>query len=253
MGGTERLGYRIRAGAKAPPRSPASWRVLVPGLPQWGWHEREHAALYFGTYVSALLVGVCGWGTWVGSLMLLIAPMVHVLSVIDALRRSLISFHAGLVPITVVSSSILMVGYAPIGLTTWMVAYPDRGNAGECFLVNRWAFRHSEPGLGDHVWSRERNERPELVRIVAQPGDAVELIAGTLRVNNRELVWTRRPIDDPLQDLAMVVPDDHVLVLGAPADGARLRLVSRAAIVGQVWFQQYPISRRGWLDPTQKT
>ena len=49
--------------------------MLVPGLPQWAWHQRERAVLLGGSYAAALSIGVFAWGTALGAVLVAFYPL----------------------------------------------------------------------------------------------------------------------------------------------------------------------------------
>lgn len=229
-------------------------RILVPGLPQWAWRQRGRAAVLFGSYLSALGVGLFAWGTLAGAAMLAFAIMAHVASAADVVRQRAFPGFGRWVPVVSASTG-LGLGYAPLLGSLWMVAWPgERPDVpGEGYLVNLWAYRAAVPQTGDWVWY----ERPDgsgfcLGRVAAWSGQEAEWFESGLRVAGVPVGWVRSPggANEALRHLVLTVPADYVL-LAPPADAlpdvgdaTGLDLVEAARIRGRVWAQHAPLWQR---------
>src|SRR5438477_4641868 len=65
----------------------AGLRILFPGAAQWSWRQRERAAVFFGSFATALVVGLFTWGTKTSVAILVFAFGMHVASAADAIRQ----------------------------------------------------------------------------------------------------------------------------------------------------------------------
>jgi hypothetical protein len=169
--------------------------MLVPGAPQWFWHQRERAILLGGSYAAALGVGAFAWGTAVGAVLVAFAYAVHVLSAADAIAQWAFPGFGRRVP-TVAAALALAGGiYGPLAVLGALVAWPCAESHGprSGVAVDRLAYRGQErpTGRGDHVWlapgAGERGGR--LARVLARPGDEVAWSRGRLEVDGRR--WPR--------------------------------------------------------------
>ena len=61
--------------------------MLVPGLLQHRWGQQQRGWVFFGSFLSALMVALWTWGTVPGSGFLMLAFLTHVASVTDVLRQ----------------------------------------------------------------------------------------------------------------------------------------------------------------------
>lgn len=234
---------------------PAGWRILVPGSPQWGWGQRERALVLFGSYATALGVGLFAWGTRGGGLILAFAVATHVVSAADAIRQGAFPGFGRWVPWVAAGCGVGLGCYGPaLALAAgmaWPALHRDDG-----YLVDRWAFRRTMPQAGDWVWVAPAGGRaPWVGRVLATPGQTVEWIEGRWWVAGELQSWApARSAGDP-DEMTLEVPRDHALVARegaqpepggtteAPADG--LVLVPRPQVLGRAWARLYPIwSRR---------
>lgn len=232
----------------------AGLRILIPGYPQWCWRQPERASVLFGTFASALGVGLFGWGTATGGLMLGIAFAVHAASAADVIRQGSFPGFGRWVPAVSATAGLGLGCYAPALALGSVLAWPSaRLDAPrEQFLVNRWAYRPgAEPRPGDWVWyARPRGPGFGIGRLVAGPGAAVEWSGGRLAVGGQPLGWLPRTAGPAPEALVLTVPDGRLLVapLGPEPDevtSCGLVLIGRDQVVGRAWAQLYPVwSRR---------
>lgn len=241
-------------GALRPAGRPVGWMILVPGYPQWAWRQGERGAVYFGAFAGAFTVGLFAWGSGAGLAMLGLAFLAHVGSAADAIRQGAFPGFGRWVPAVTASVGLGLGCYAPALALASVVAWPDRpsGRDGEGYLINRWAYRASEPSPGDWVWYRTRSGC-SLGRLVAGAGRAVEWSGKSLRVDGAPLRWLPSASGGRPIDLAMEVPEGQVLLApeGEPpgaASSCGLRLVPRGALVGRPWARLYPVWTRRLLS-----
>ena len=233
---------------------PAGLRILVPGYPQWCWRQPERAGVLFGSFASALAVGVFAWGSRAGLAMLGLAFVAHVVSASDAIRQGAFPGFGRWVPPISAGFGLGLGCYTPALLMASVVAWPDLrdGAPGEGYLINRWAYRAAEPGPGDWVWYRTPGGGFGLGRFVAGPGRSVEWSDDSMRVDGQRLSWSPVPSDGPPVNLVMTVPDGQVLVAlvdGTPglSNSAGMALLPRTALVGRAWARIYPVWNRRLL------
>ncbi len=231
-------------------------RLLIPGYPQWSWHQRDRAMVLFGSYVAALSVGVFAWGTSLGLGLVLFAFATHAFSAADAIRQYAFPGFGRLVPVLSTSAGLGAFCYAPaLALASafaWPIALDERPREG--YFVNRWAYRDEPPAPGETVWLRPtRGARPKVARIVAGPGQRVEWSGDQFRVNDQVVEESPFRIAGSPAGLQMTIPERHVLVtFGAdPMRGKGVpggwEIIDQADIRGRAWARSYPIWDRRLL------
>ena len=217
-----------RSATSDPKRSagPVGPRILIPGYPQWSWRQRERALVLFGSYLTAMVVGVMTWGTAVGLGILAFAFVTHAFSAADAIRQYAFPGFGRLIPVVTASAGLGAVCYGPALLMASVYAWPitldERPREG--YLINRWAYREETPVPGETVWLRPtRGARPKIARIVAGPGQRVEWVAEQVRVDDTVVAESPFRIAGSPGEFKMKIPEKHVLVaFGAdPSRGAR--------------------------------
>jgi hypothetical protein len=245
---------RIDAGSPWP--KPVGPGLLVPGYPQWSWHQRERAVILFGSYASALGIGVFTWGTAVGLAVLLVAFATHAFSAADAIRQYAFPGFGRLVPALTTSAGLGAFCYAPALALASAYAWPIALDArpGEGYFVNRWAYGDEVPAPGETVWLRpSRGARPKVARIVAGPGQRVEWAGEQFWVDGLPVEESPFRTAGSPGALQMTIPEGHVLVaFGAdPKRGKGVpggwEIVDRADVRGRAWARSYPIWDRRLL------
>ncbi len=121
---------------------------------------------------------------------------------------------------------------------------------GERLVVEKVSYRFTEPDYGDIiVFKFPYNPQEEFIkRVIALPGDTVEIRQGEVLVNND-------PIDEqyisepPLSSFSSrEVPEDHYFVLGDNRNNSldsrdrRVGFVPRELIVGRAVWRYWPIT-----------
>jgi hypothetical protein len=256
MASAQRHRRRLRAGEpRGPFARPAGFRILIPGYPQWVWAQRERAAVFFGTYSTAMAIGLFAWGSRTGLIMIVVGFLAHVASAADVIRQGAFPGFGRFVPTASASFGLGLGCYIPALALASVLAWPDRplGSDEDRYAVNRWAFRGAEPQPGDWVWYRLPEARGfGLGRLVAGSGRSVEWSIETLRVDGQPLSWSPTAPGGPPLDLAMTVPDGQILV--APMEGlplatssSGLMLVPREGVIGRPWARLYPVWTRRLL------
>ncbi len=242
-------GFAVAASSR--PVAPGLW-ILLPGVPQWAWRQRERGLLLGGSFVASAGVGLFAWGTWTGVALLAFAYLTHVMSASDAIRQWAFPGFGPWLP-TVSASAGLAVGcYAPMILLGSLVAWPGLrgGPAQEGYLVNRWSYLGADPEPGAHVWlgGDHRGAGHRVAEMLATPGEDVEWDGHSLRLNGRRVSLVPFPPGQSPRGLAFKVPADRFLIAFQPDDAAGSRaweLVPKGRVEGRAWAQLYPVwSRR---------
>ena len=73
--------------AGRPFESPIGMRMLLPGLLQCRWGQRQRGWAFFGSFASAFLIGIWAWGSPLSWGCLALAFVTHTASVTDVLRQ----------------------------------------------------------------------------------------------------------------------------------------------------------------------
>ncbi len=126
----------------------------------------------------------------------------------------------------------------------------------ERIFVNRFIYRFSEIQRGDVVvfWFPRDTAKSFIKRVVALPGDSVEIRRGTLIVNEVEIEepYLSPEMRDADSFRRTIVPPDHFFVLGdhrnSSNDSRNWGFVPRALIYGKAIFSYWPVSRIGLVD-----
>ncbi len=227
---------------------------LVPGLPQFIWGQPERAFVLAGTFLSALTVGLFAWGTLIGIALLLLAYVVHVASVDDAIHQwSFPAFDRRMPRLMV--SLVLGVGvYGPLVLAGSILAWPAvRPGQSEAYLVNRCEYQEKLPESGDWIWLalEKGTTLGRLVEVVAKPGQNVEWSSSGLRINGKRVSLMPFPHGTAPKQLEFQVPEGQLLVAGA-AEANRLprswEFVPIDRVEGRAWAKLYPVWDRRILD-----
>lgn len=130
---------------------------------------------------------------------------------------------------------------------------------GDMVILNRFSYLFSEPRLGDIVAFPYPQDPSEfyIKRIVAAPGDVVDLLNGAFYVNGSQLQDAFS--DDVILaigdvDFPVIIEDGRFFVLGDNRNGSvdsRFRSVGTVHardMVGRVAVRVWPMSRLGQVD-----
>ncbi len=130
---------------------------------------------------------------------------------------------------------------------------------GQRLLVNRLAFRWRSPERGDVIvfHAPDGHRRDFIKRVVALPGEWVEIRDGTLYIDGRPIAEPWQPIPDHTAFPAYQVPPGHVFVLGdnrpnsndSRTWGGGLPI---SGIVGEAWLSIWPPERWGLVPKATK-
>jgi len=124
-------------------------------------------------------------------------------------------------------------------------------HSGQRILVSKVVYRIHEPERGDVIVFKPANgERGEFIkRIIAQPGDTVEVKDGAVYVNGTELKepYIKNPPNYHLPE--QEIPANHYFVLGdnrnKSNDSHSGWVVPRQNIVGKAWISIWPPPKWG--------
>jgi hypothetical protein len=229
--------------------SPLGLRILVPGLAQLTWGQNERGMVFLVSFVSSLATSLFCWGNPLGWGFLAFAFWTHTASTLDALRQRSFPVFPRFVAVVATIGGMGMTAYFPLGALLTLYAFPAQaeGPGGIGYLVNRLAYRGSEPAPGHCIWLRLSPESsPRAGRIVAVAGQEVEWRARRWRVDGRE-------VPPPQPGSLLYYPDtwqfrvpEHHLLIGLENDAVRVEpsgpmvLISQEQIVGRVWARYSP-------------
>lgn len=223
-------------------------RVLVPGLTQRQWHQRDRGLVFLVSFLSALGTSLFCWGKPLGWVLLGFAVLTHAVASLDVLRqRSFPVFPTKIATSAMIVVMVLVV-YLPLAALLWLYALPTRadGESGEGYLVNCLAYQKQELLPGQWIWLR-LPPRPSgcAGRVVAIAGQEVEWTGRRWRVDGKDLAATH-PGALPYypEGWRFRVPEHHVLIGSEPSALQPLLIVTRDQIVGRAWARYYPIWER---------
>jgi hypothetical protein len=241
---------------RRPFESPAGLKVLVPGLSQFSWNQRQRGFVLVGSFVVALAVWLWTWGTWLSHGFLIFAFLTHVTSTTDALWQGAFPVFPRRRAVILTSAALGLAMYLP---TTWalsVIAWPgfSPDSTGSGYLVNCWAYRHAEPHQGDWIWLRlPPSGQPHAGAVVAVSGQEVEWTGTKWQVDGHECILNSYPRSTPWPQVCRFqVPKNQVLVepeddgASTPTAGS-LVLVTPDRIIGRAWAKFYPVRDRHLL------
>ena len=126
-------------------------------------------------------------------------------------------------------------------------------HTGDRLIINKIVYHLHDPERGDviilHPPNRPRDKSPFIKRIIALPGDTVEIKDGAVYVNDRRLTepYIMEPLDYVLRPYN--VPENEYFVLGdnrnISDDSHSGWTVSRQDIVGKAWLAIWPLDKWG--------
>lgn len=123
---------------------------------------------------------------------------------------------------------------------------------GQRLLVNKLAYRFSEPARGDIVViDSPRGGAEKLIkRVVGLPGEIIELRGSRVYINGRLLEEYYHPYVGLRSYAPTLVPPDHYFLLGDnrdhSGDSRVWGSVPKSLIVGRAWVSVWPPERWNW-------
>jgi signal peptidase I len=126
----------------------------------------------------------------------------------------------------------------------------------ERIFVNRFIYRFEGIHRGDIVvfWYPRDTNKSFIKRVVAIPGDRVEILGGVVFVNGSKIEepYLRPEFRDHDSFHITVVPPDQYFVLGdhrnSSNDSRNWGFVPRSLIYGKAIFRYWPVSRVGMVE-----
>lgn len=136
-----------------------------------------------------------------------------------------------------------------VGMSTSMIGVsmePELYN-GQRVLINRYAYLMSSPKVGDVIVflpNGNHNSHYYIKRVVAVPGDTVQIIGGRLYVNGEQIVDERydKMAEAGIAENPLLLGTDEYFVLGdnrnssEDSRSANIGPVRSSDILGRVWF-----------------
>jgi signal peptidase I len=153
-----------------------------------------------------------------------------------------------------VSAFIIVFAYQPVKVegTSMMPGLADQ----ERIFINKYVYRWEAIDRGDVIVFRYPYDHTKsyIKRVVAKPGDTVEIVEGQVFVNGQKLIEPYVPgnFRDDRSYTARVIPADSYFVLGdhrnLSSDSRDFGPVSRDLIFGKAVFAYWPASKVGKLE-----
>ncbi len=127
--------------------------------------------------------------------------------------------------------------------------------SGDFVIVNKWIYRFEQPQRGDVVVFHALEEKDYIKRVIALPGEKVEMRNGQLMINGKVILEPYLPSTTPTDDFEeQTVPEGSLFVLGDNRQNSRdsrdpdLGAVSMDELVGRVDFVYWPFTRWKMLN-----
>lgn len=256
MGPLERPGRSPQSG-QIPSRSAISlrldWRVLVPGLTQITWCQRERGLVFLLSFLTSLGTSLFCWGNWFGWCFLAFCGLTHLAAYLDLARQCAFPVFRRNTAVAAAALGLGLTLYLPFGLLLHSYAFATSADAstGVGYLVNCLAYLEKEPSPGQTIWMQlSPASTPRAGEVLAVAGQAVEWTGRTWQVDGNK-IQSKHPGSLPHFPGAwgFQVPPNHVLIepeaaSSAVEPGSGLVIVSRDQIVGRAWARYYPFWER---------
>ena len=256
-------------------------RMLVPGWPQRYFGRVRRGQVMFWVYLAALLLGLVFAGTTSGATLLGLALAVHAASILDVVMNEPGTSLRAILGRSAFCLLILTVAiYLPAAWLVTRVATPQQFvmdsppfAAGDVVLYAPLAYWRSAPKPGDVVicdipqsrialpglHANVVNGGLQVERLLAGPGSKVLWADGQLTVDDRPAEWLPFSFDSMPKKFSLVVPPNSYLIVPPPiaygeVHGMRYdfpapfraaTIVTRATILGRVYFRTQPLWRMG--------
>ncbi len=229
-----------------------SWRIMIPGLMQMTWRQRERGMVYLVSFLTALGTSLFCWGSVLGWCFLAFCFLTHLAAALDVVRQRAFPVFPHSVALAAAILGMGLTVYLPAGALLRFCALPTcSGVTGDGYLVNRLAYQEREPSPGHYIWMRlSPVSSPRAGQVLAVAGQEVEWTGRRWRVDGKD-IQSEHPGALPYYPNAwrFQVPPNHVLIgpetAGATAEpGLPLVIVSKDQIVGRAWARYYPLWER---------
>lgn len=154
----------------------------------------------------------------------------------------------------------LLVAYFGVQVSNIGESMSPTLESGDTVLVNKFAYRLSAPKAGDIIAFKpngNENSHYYMKRVVAVPGDTIQIISGRVYVNGElaeEKVQTEKMEEAGVAEEPITLGSGEYFVLGdnrnASEDSrsADIGNVNEKDILGKVWFRLTPGSRFGFIE-----
>lgn len=127
--------------------------------------------------------------------------------------------------------------------------------SGDFVIVNKWIYRFEQPNRGDVVVFHALEEKDYIKRVIALPGEKVEMKNGKLKINGKVVFEPYLPSTTRTDDFhEQTVPEGKLFVMGDNRQNSRdsrdpdLGAISMNELVGRVDFVYWPFTRWKMLN-----
>lgn len=127
--------------------------------------------------------------------------------------------------------------------------------SGDFVVVNKWIYQFKQPNRGDIVVFHALEEKDYIKRVIALPGEKVEMKNGQLKINGKVFDEPYLPPTVKTDDFAeQTVPQGKLFVMGDNRLNSRdsrdpdLGTISMDELVGRVDFIYWPFTRWKMLN-----
>jgi hypothetical protein len=230
-----------------------SWRLLIPGLSQINWGQRERGMVFLIGFMMTLATSLFCWGGMLGWCFLILCFLTHMAASLDVARQRSFPVLPGRLAVAAAIVGMGLTLYLPIGalLRSFALSTGVDRTDGSGYLVNLLAYRERDPALGHFIWMRlTPSSSPRAGHVVAVAGQEVEWNGRCWQVDGKTLE-SMCPGALPYfpNPWRFQVPPNHVLIgpetSTSNADpSSALVIVSKEQIVGRAWARYYPVWER---------
>lgn len=125
---------------------------------------------------------------------------------------------------------------------------------GEYLIVNKLAYRLGEYERGDVIVFKYPNDpsKDYIKRVIGLPGDTVEIRAGQLFVNDKQIEEPYEHMPNVRDEPATVVEAGHLYVMGdnrpASSDTRSWGQLGQEFVIGQAWLAIWPFDTAGLVE-----
>ena len=256
-----------------PPRA-LMLRMIVPGWPQFHTGRPIRGRIMLWGYLAALLLAAVFFGSPLGGVLLGAVLTLHVSCVLDVVFAGTSNWRLRTAYSLLCLMVLATITYLPGQWLVTRVAVPQqvvRANPpiqeGDVFIYNPSAYNHSAPQVGDVVVydiPRGRVQVPRgdyflpavyaiqgnrIDRVLAGPGQTVEVIGGELRVDGASSPWLPLSPGGLSTSFTLTVPEGRCLILPStdplipPSDLKAFALVPLGSVLGRVYLRNLPLWR----------
>ncbi len=152
------------------------WRVLIPGLTQMTWRQRERGMVYLVSLVTSLGTSLFCWGSLLGWCFLAFCFLTHLAASLDVVRQRAFPVFPRSIALAAAILGMGLTVYLPTGTLLRFCAFSTcSGVTGDGYLVNRLAYQERKPSPGHYIWMRlSPVSSPRAGQMLAVAGQEVE-------------------------------------------------------------------------------